>query len=345
MQRALPHLENPFLSPEFTMTVGQLRDDARVAVLCDDNRIVGFFPFQRRALGLGQPIAAGLTDCQGLVHVPGLEWDPHTLLRACDLAVWEFDHLVDGQRPFLPYRLACAESPVMDLRNGFDAYFARLRRESRKFTKDLLYKERKLGRDLGAVRACVDVRDHGELRTLLRWKSDQYRRTGRGDRFAKPWIVELVHALLDTRSDGFSGLLSVLYAGDKPVAGHFGLRFDGVLVGWFPAYDTAFARYSPGLIQHLRMAEDAAALGVTAIDLGKGAREYKDAFKSHALVVGEGRVIRRATVRGRLHWAWREPVRQARNGVLGHPPLLRLADRTLKRYGNLRQSLRARSGS
>ena len=39
---------------------------------------------------VGVPIGAGLTDCQGLVHVPGAEWDAHELLKACRLSVWHF---------------------------------------------------------------------------------------------------------------------------------------------------------------------------------------------------------------------------------------------------------------
>ena len=70
MQRRTPALANPFLSPEFSIAVGRVRPAARVAVLTDGQDITGFFPFERRRLGVGVPIAAGLTDCQGLIHAP-----------------------------------------------------------------------------------------------------------------------------------------------------------------------------------------------------------------------------------------------------------------------------------
>lgn len=345
MQRALPHLANPFLAPEFTVAVGRLRDDARVAVLSDGPDTLGFFPFERRGFGLGLPIAAGLTDCQGLVHAAGFEWDPQELLRGCGLAVWEFDHLVDGQKPFEPYQLLRAPSPVMDLDGGYGRYLARLRARSPKFAKGVLSRARKLGRDAGGLHLDFDVRDHASLRVLTGWKADQYRRTGRADRFARRWIVELVEGLLETRGDGFAGSLSMLYAGGRPVAGHFGLRFDGVLAAWFPAYDTAYAKYSPGSVQHLYMAEAAAAADVAGIDLGKGAREYKDSLKDRELVVAEGRVRRHSTstsVQAGVHWVRRTPTRWARNVVLDHPRLLRAADRTLKRYGRLHTAVRPR---
>jgi CelD/BcsL family acetyltransferase involved in cellulose biosynthesis len=38
------------------------------------------------------------------------------------------------------------------------------------------------------------------------------------------WLERLVRELLETRAPGCAGTLSVLSAGDRPVAIHFGLR-------------------------------------------------------------------------------------------------------------------------
>ncbi len=339
IQRAAPGLDNPFLSPEFTVAVGRFRPDARVAILSDSTGMAGFFPFERRLSGVGLPIAAGLTDCQGLVHVPGTEIDPKALLRACRLAVFEFDHLVAGQPFFEPFTTHRAASPVMDLGDGYESYQAQLRANSPKFLKTTLYKARKLGRDAGELRFAYDVRDHGELHRLMAWKSEQYRRTGRTDRFARPWIVRLADHLLDLDGDGFSAAFSMLYAGEAAVAGHFGLRTERVLVGWFPSYDTRYSRYSPGLAMHLRLAEAAAAAGIQYIDMGKGTREYKDALKSRELTVGEGRVTRPSPVT-LAHWATTAPVQGVRRLVLTHPPLLRAANRVLGYYGRLTKAAR-----
>jgi len=54
-QAATPSLHNPFLSPEFTITVGRFRPRTRVGVLTDGGDVVGFFPFERAALGRGLP--------------------------------------------------------------------------------------------------------------------------------------------------------------------------------------------------------------------------------------------------------------------------------------------------
>ncbi|MGP8302855.1 GNAT family N-acetyltransferase [Streptomyces inhibens] len=331
----VPQLANPFLSPEFALAVGRCRSGVRIAVVHEAGGPAGFLPFQRSALGVGRAIGLGVSDAQGLVHRPGFRWDAQELLRACGLSVLEFDHLVEGQRPFAADSFGGHASPVIDVDQGFETYLAGLRMRSPKFTRTTLAKERRLGRDIGPVRYVHDERDPAALLTLMRWKSAQYRRTGRGDRFAHPWIVRLVQQLFHTRTDSFAGLLSVLYAGERPVAAHFGLRSRSVLACWFPAYDPEFAKFSPGLVLHLRMAQAAAAESMAYLDLGRGAKEYKNSLKTRELLVSEGCVMRRHPV-ALGHRARRAPVRALRNAVLARPEWFEPADRLLKRVGRMR---------
>ncbi|MCF3120139.1 GNAT family N-acetyltransferase [Streptomyces arenae] len=330
-----PDLANPFLSPEFALATGQWRRGVRIAVAYEDGEPAAFFPFQRSATGVGRAIGLGVSDCQGLVHGPGFAWDARQLLRACGLVVWEFDHLVGGQGPFETGASGSFPSPVMDIDQGYDAYLGHLRERSPKFTRTTLAKDRRLARDHGAVRYVHDERDPEVLATLMGWKSAQYRRTGRSDRFAHPWISQLVRRLFHTRSDSFAGILSVLYVADVPVAAHFGLRSERVLACWFPAYDPAFSRYSPGLVLHLRMAEAAAAEGIAYLDLGRGQKAYKDSLKTRELSVSEGWVALRHPV-AFGHRARRAPVRALRNTVQSRPELFEPADRLLKKVGQFR---------
>ncbi|EKX65461.1 GNAT family N-acetyltransferase [Streptomyces ipomoeae] len=333
-----PELANPFLSPEFTLAMGRCRRGVRIAVLREGGEAVGFFPFQRTAAGVGRAIGLGVSDCQGVVHRPGLTWDAKELLRACRLAVWEFDHLAEGQTPFRDHVTGTFPSPVMDLEQGYEAYLSQLRARSPKFVRSTLAKERRLGRAVNEVRYVHDERDPSVLRTLMAWKSAQYRRTGRSDRFAHPWIIQLVLQLFHTRSDSFAGQLSVLYADDKPIAAHFGPRSERVLTCWFPAYDPAFAKFSPGLLLHLHMAEEGAADGIAYLDLGRGQKQYKDSLKTREISVSEGWVTRRHPV-ALGHRARRAPVRALRNTVLARPELFETADRALKRMGKIRAGL------
>jgi len=330
-----PELANPFLSPEFALAVGRCRRGVRIAVVREDGEPAAFFPFQRTAAGVGRAVGLGVSDAQGLVHRPGFVWDARELLRACGLAVWEFDHLVEGQEPFAAGTRGSFPSPVMDVDQGYDAYLRHLRSQAPKFTRTTLAKERRLGRDTGGLRYVHDERDPAVLRTLMGWKSAQYRRTGRSDRFAHDWISHLVQQLFHTRSEPFAGILSVLYAEDRPIAAHFGLRTERVLACWFPAYDPEYAKYSPGLVLHLRMAEAAAADGIAYLDLGRGQKEYKDSLKTREITVSEGWVTRRHPV-AIGHRARRAPVRALRNTVQSRPELFAPADRMLKKIGRLR---------
>ncbi len=333
MQRATPSLANPFLSPEFAVAVGRFRPGAQVAVLTEGQSITGFFPFERRRLSVGVPICGWLTPCQGVIHAPGVEWDPRELLRGCRLSAWRFDNLIADQQPFERYQAATAPSPMIDLADGFDAYYAKLRVKSPRFCRELARKTRKLGREVGELRIVADSRDTNMLRTLTAWKSDQYRRTSHVDRFKQPWLGGLLDALLATRGEDVSGLLSVLYAGDQPVAAQFGLRTSNLLVGWFPAYDTRFGKYSPGLIQCMQMAEELAAAGMHAIDMGGGAKNsYKETLKSHDIFVAEGIVTGRSVL-GAAHRVRSATTQSARRTVRERPSLHHAADQILRRSG------------
>ncbi|MEU1306386.1 GNAT family N-acetyltransferase [Streptomyces shenzhenensis] len=339
---ASPEYANPFLAPEFALGIGRHRGGARVAVLHEAGQPVGFLPYERTALGTGRAIGLGLSDCQALVHRPGVSWDVRELLRACGLSIFEFDHLVAEQRPFAGHMTGLFASPVIDVKPGDGGYAQWLRGAYPGLARTTLKKERRIGRDVGEVRFVFDERDPRMLRRLMRWKSAQYRRTGRMDRFARPWIVDLTEHLFRVREEHFTGVLSVLYAGDRPVAAHFGPRSSTVLAAWFTAYDPDLHYYSPGLMMHLRTTEAAGRHGVTLVDLGRGDKEYKDWLKTRELCVGEGFATRPHPVAA-VHRLWRRPVRGLRNTVLAHPRLRAPADRLLRTAGTLRTSRHGRA--
>ncbi|MFI8192355.1 GNAT family N-acetyltransferase [Streptomyces sp. NPDC085946] len=330
---------NPFLDPVFTRAVGRVRPGARVAVLQEDGSPVGFFPYETGPLGQGRAIGLGVSDSQGAVLAPGVRPDARRLLRACSLSSWEFDNLESGQRLFVPHAAGELPSPVVDVAGGFERYTEGLRARAPGFLRQTLAKERRLARQVGEVRFAYDTRDPDALRALMEWKSAQYRRTGRRDRFAQRWITGLVGLLARSEEPECRGVLSVLYAAGRPVAAHFGLRSRTVLSWWFPAYDRAYGRYSPGLVLHLRMLEAAAADGIALVDLGSGAARYKESFKTRDLRVYEGAVVRPGPG-GALHLLRREPPRAARRFVRDRPRLAGAAARTLAELGRLRERRR-----
>lgn len=332
MQRATPALANPFLSPEFAIAVGRLRPESRVGVLFDGQSVIGFFPFEKRQFGAGVPISGWLSPCQGLIHAPGAEWDPRELLRGCRLTTWKFDNLIPAQKAFAPFHVGTDPAPIIDLSEGFEAYYAALRAKSPKFCRELERKARKLGREVGELRAVSTSQDPRVLRTLIAWKSEQYRNTDHVDRFGNAWIVDLLETLLATQTDYLASTLSVLYAGDHPVAAQLGLRAGPLVVGWFTAYDTGYSNYSPGLIQLMRLAEGIAATGATTIHMGKGAQKYTQGIKTGDIFVSQGAVTGRSVL-GTAHRARNAVARWALLSARQHPMLHDTADTILRHSG------------
>ena len=335
MQLASPELDIAFLSPEFALAVARVRPATRVAILEDAAEVAGFFAFEPGRFRIGRPLAVGVSDAQAVVHRPGVTWDWRELLRGCGLDVWTFDHLVERQLRTVGRNITRRAASVIDVSDGYEHYLAERERVSRKIVKSTLYKLRKLERDIGATAFEFHARDAETLRLLMRWKSAQYRQTGRQDRFAIDWISALVWDLYDEGKPDSPGVLSVLRAGDRVLAAHFGLRSSSTLSCWFPGYDHAVARYSPGLALHLRMAEGAAKAGLQRLDLGKGDEDYKSSLRTNEATVGEGWVDvgSAVAVAHRLQGA---PGRLALNLVLSQPLLRRAARATLKLAGRLR---------
>lgn len=327
MQNTTPSLANPFLSPEFAAAVGRHRGGARVAVLSDGSETVGFFPFERRRLGVGLPISGWLSACQGVVCWPSTQWSTHELLRGCGLSAWRFDNLLVGQKPFEAYHSAVTPSPVIKLGDG---YLGNLRASAPRMCRELDRKSRKLSREFGALRLVCDSPDPALLRLLMSWKSGQYRRTQHVDRFANPWVAQLFEELHALRTDALSGVLSVLYAGDRPVSIQFGLRTGDLLVGWFTGYDVQFRKYSPGMMQVMMLAEALPAHGVREVHVGKGAARFTRAIKNSDFFVAEGTATTR-TPMGRMHYLRSAAKCWALRTVRNHDVLHSTADVLLRR--------------
>lgn len=328
-------LDNPFLGPEFAQAVGRQRDDARVAVMEESGGPVGFFAFERRRLRVGKPIGAGLSDCQGVVAEPGLDWSAGELVRACDLVVWEFSHLMAGQAQFAPHHATVVPSPIVDLSGGFDAFAEAVSRLSRSWIPHTHRGIRRLERDLGPVRLEYDDSDPEAHRAVQLWKSTQYRRTGRPDPVARPWVAALIADLLAVESDTFRCVCSTLYAGDRAVAGQINLHSNRVISSWITAYDPAVARVGPGNVCDLLLFQEAAERGIRYVDLGKGDTHQKARIGTGELQVAEG-WVEHSSIVSLTRRAARAPVRATRDLILRNPPVRAAVKRGLKIVGGLR---------
>jgi CelD/BcsL family acetyltransferase involved in cellulose biosynthesis len=313
-----PELASPYFRPEFTSAVAEVRDDIEVAVVETDGEIVALFPFQRGAGGAGGPIGGILSDFQAIIARPDFAFDPLELVRACRLVAWDFDHLLVSQKPFQRFHRQVEDSPRMDLSRGYPAYAAERRAAGSEQIKKCENLMRRVEREIGPLKFSLHAPETVTLEQVLSLKSRQYAEGGNPDLFAETWIRTLAMKIHTTQSAEFAGMLSTLCAGDRLVAGHFGMRSRTAWHYWFPAYDEAMSKYSPGLILLLKMAEAAPTLGLHTIDLGKGLSQYKQRLMSGAVSVATGSVelpsllsLRRA--------AHRNLRRIAANSPLGGP--------------------------
>jgi CelD/BcsL family acetyltransferase involved in cellulose biosynthesis len=339
LQRADPRLAGPFLCPEFALVLGRHRRDVRIAVLEDGPQIVGFLPYHRKALGVGRALGYGLANGQGLVHARDLDWRLGEVLAKCGLAVLEFDELLGHQlEAFRPRQATAAAAPFVDLSVGWDEWL-RAKRAASDAVKTVQRKQRKLARETGQVTFDFDSKRRDNVALLMRWKSRQYRRTGRFDRFSRTWFVAAFEELTEITTADFSGVLSVLSVDGRPVALQQALYANGVLSQWFPAYDVAFARYSPGLICMLEVLRAGCERGVAEVDLGKGQARYKEFLKDGRHTVVEGWSERSSAV-ATLRRLQQGPRRSVRDFVLARPRVRRVARETLNDLGRLRATLR-----
>lgn len=323
-----PEFTSPFFAPEFTMAVGRHRADVEIAIIETDDHVVGFFPFQRTVRGGAVPVANRLNDFHGLVLQPGCELEGERLLRDLSLQYWRFHHQIPSQELFAPSFFAQHSSPYVDLSDGFPAYDRRQRAAHSRTFKDQRRRLQQLETHSlqsrrGPLRFEFDIPQSGLLDRLIQWKRLQYQRTNQPDVFGCDWTRALLHDLLSRQHEAFKGVLSVLFAGDQPIAMHFGLRSRNCLHGWFPAYDVEFARWSPGLQLWIKLIESAEQQGITRIDLGSGGEAFKDRVANAATMVAEG-----VASRYRWHNLCQQTLHRTSGWLSGSPlkrPLKRMA--------------------
>ena len=268
--------------------MGRCLPGVRVGLLLQGERLVGLFPHEMESTNTARPVGSVFCDYQALIAPPGLPWDPESLLQGLGLAAWRFDHLLAMQAPWKPYVQRRDISWSIDLSQGYQSLEALLRERGSDLLAECRRKHRQLEKAAGPLRFVPHTQDHALLDTLLAWKSAQWAESGWPGRYTTAWEQALMHGLLETQTPDFGGILTALYAADRPVAIHMGLRSRRVWHYWTTAYDPAFKRFSPGILMLMEMLRHAPTCGLWEVDLGKEDFEYKRRLHTHAVPVWEG---------------------------------------------------------
>lgn len=346
-------LRSPFLSPEFAIAYGRHNKSVRIAVIEIDNKVQAFLPYERSRWNVARALGFGLVDVQGIIASAAARFSLREVLRECDIDVFTFDRFVDSQTPMLDSASFLLErSPVIDITPGWDSWIETKRKVSKARFRRMFQKGRKLERDIGPMSFVLQSASHADLEQLMKWKSAQYRRTCRHDRFGDAWFRNVMHELHElhelheqstiensygnaARGTTLRTMLSRLSVGDRCVAIDFALTNGHDIAGWFPAYDLEYQAYSVGSLCLLKQIEEAANEGYSRIDLGVGEADYKEAFKDFDDTVVIGRSSRLSL--GAAYEFLRHAPRQTAERIVPKSSPLRAFARTaLQRVGSLR---------
>ncbi len=232
-----------------------------------------------------------MSNFQGVIAAPDAEWDAESIARAAKLTTLKFHHQVHTQSPFDAYTTQRASSPIVDLAGGWDGYLAQRKDAGVSSFNALPRKMRKLERELGALRFVAHTDEPDVFDSLVTWKRAQYERTSTRGSMQHEWCLLVLRRLFGIQSAEFAGTLSALYAGERLIAVHAGMRSATAWHYWYPAYDPSLSQHSPGLVLMLEMCRWAAGAGLQRIDLGPGEGAHKDLFATSETSVGVGQVV------------------------------------------------------
>ena len=277
---AAARLASPFLHPTYARTAATVRSGVEVGLVRKQDEIVGFLPFERTRFAFGTSIGSRLCDVSGAVVRPGTEWELAEVARRAGLRALVLSNVASGGTgdaagvPFARFLRARKLAPVIDLAGGFERY-RKERNAETSMLRQAKRKTNKLGREVGKLRFEWHTDDARAFGALLQWKKRQRELTRTPDILRFRWSIDLLERIRRTRTDGFAGVMSVLYAGDRIAWVHLGMRAGTLLHYWVTAYNPDLSAYSPGAVGMLHLARGAAENGIERIDLGVGQERYK----------------------------------------------------------------------
>lgn len=290
-----PQYQQAFLTAAFCEQVAKVDSKVRVVVMYAADTLVGVMPLRRHHgwlgyLGVYEPVAGAMTDYVGAVVTPGIVLHINNTLRSAGVGAVVFSHL-DQTQSEIGLTGSDARPGLRTLIQGVgDAHWEYLRKLDKKLTSDTERRERKLVAEHGPLTfelmSSQPGKDFDELIVL---KKAQYIRTGNEDAVLfDDTNVQLLRGLLQTATPECAGLLSVLRAGGKLVAAHFGLRHKNTLHFWFPAYAKEYAALSPGRILFRRILSEGSLHGLQVLDRGEGDNQAKRDFANNEHVYYSG---------------------------------------------------------
>lgn len=279
---------SPLMGPDFAQFVARYRDNARVAIGFDGDNAIAFFPFHRVKNGYVRAIGAPFCDYQAIVSDPLATFTGEAFLAGAAIEAIALTSLSDPHNVFDKRALSVVEAHRIDCQNDGEAFAETLRASNPKWAKNLRRLTNKMDRELGAVRLVVHDTNEASFDAMMAIKVAQFHQTGITNVLRSKWVRNFMADLYHCRDKDFGGCMVSLYAGDKFVAGHFGVRQGDWFHPWIASTCPLSHPYSPGIIFLSEITRQSDKHGLRIIDLSAGHGHYKSQFCRNPTLVHAG---------------------------------------------------------
>jgi len=313
-----PELATPFLAPEFIQCVAAARPGVQVMVVSDCQGLALVAPFYRQSRTTAGPVADTFSDIEGAIIRPGFRPNVTQLMRAARLTRWQFRRWLAHQTMFTQYAACQYGNPLIDLSNGWDAYYRERRAAGSELWKKTAQKKRRIERSIGEIRFDFHQKDFQQLELVLQWKRHWTDAKGIYNPIGEPWHRELLRNLLHCHTDRFGSGIASLFVNDQFIAGIFYVR-DGARASlWISGFDPEFGAYTPGMVCYYELLRAAPEHGLFLFEEGCGDEFFKTRLSSKYELLAEGEISRWPGVSS-VRRAWMRSKRWLRESPLMRP--------------------------
>jgi len=285
MRAANPALYSPYFHIDYTEEVAKLQKGVRVLCVYENDKAVGFLPIQGQ--NFARPAGTPMTDYHGFITAPDSRFDYSAALREAGIGAYHYYGLTDPDK--LDHVQRRDGGSAFDISMGADAWRLAQGKSYRRHYKDYKRRVRRAEEDFGPVTFELQTQNEEVFETLIQWKREQFKDTGKYDVLGAGWTLDLLRALWQRGTD--ADLRCDLYAmriNGALAAIDLGLTDGKTYHSWIVSYDPKYHRYSPGTQLLEALIDHNETLGYDRIDMGVGLTGYKRYYSGLEVPVGVG---------------------------------------------------------
>jgi len=253
----------PGLSPEWARIVGDVREDARIAVMQDGaGRVQGYLPVQAGKARAVEPLANSLNLGCGLVGDPNLEWGAAEWLRDLKARAFIFEGAPERQVEFSRAARGSVIRMSAELHGGGGAYLLRKREEDIDVLERRGARIERLENHAGAVRVKHFACEGPDFDQAMYWSAGAYRNP------QHDWEMAALRTAFEREDDAFQGALFTLNINDELAAGAFFLMGHRTAQLVFYGEKPELETYNPAGVLIADAIAAFASRGLDEVDLG-----------------------------------------------------------------------------